>query len=77
MKVALFNLSGGTCTGCRIAIENFSKHLQGVEDVFIDISSGQIQVTFQDQYEESIIEDIPDFVRKIGYSADLYAIDDI
>lgn len=76
MKLAIFDLHGATCTGCKIAIESYGKKIDGVEDIFVDGPTNQIQVKFTGESKE--VEDkIPNLVKMLGYNADLSYIGDI
>jgi len=76
MKLAIFDLSGATCTGCKIAIESYSKKIEGVEDIYVDGPTNQIQVSFTGDSTE-IEEKIPYLVRMLGYNAELSYIGEV
>lgn len=65
---ARFKLEGATCTGCRIAIDHYLQRDHRIDDMNIDTSSNSIYVEFND---DSILNEIPDFIKKLGYNAEL------
>lgn len=69
-KIAIYQLEGATCTGCKIAIESVGRKINGVRDVFVDGPTNQIQVTYEDGIEDHK-EKIPNLVKSLGYDTSL------
>lgn len=69
-KIAIYQLEGATCTGCKIAIESVGKKINGVKDIFIDGPTNQIQVTYEEGIEDHK-EKIPQLVESLGYETSL------
>lgn len=69
-KVAIYQLEGATCTGCKIAIESVGRKIPGVVGVFVDGPTNQIQVTYEEGVDDHA-EKIPEIVKSLGYNAHL------
>lgn len=67
MSMERFDVGGMTCAACQAHVENAVRKLDGVEDVAVNLLSGSMRVTFDD---EALTErDICEAVDHAGYSA--------
>lgn len=73
-KLAIYQLEGATCTGCKIAIESVGKKIPGVRDIFIDGPTNQIQVSYDSEFEDHF-EKIPELINSLGYEVSLYFVE--
>lgn len=64
MEVVI-NVKGMTCSGCEKSVRNALTNLNGVEDVAIDLKTGQVNVAYNQ--EEIGLEKICNEIEEIGY----------
>lgn len=67
MAMERFDVGGMTCAACQAHVENAVRKLDGVEDVAVNLLSGSMHVTFDD--EALTDRDICEAVDRAGYSA--------
>lgn len=68
-KHAVLILHGATCTSCTFAVEHFGERLNGIEDIWVDKEHSCIRVDYNG--DVSLLEQICEFVKKIGYEASI------
>lgn len=65
---------GANCQGCSLAIDHFTRRLDGVDDIEIKAGDNTVEVWFS-KNEKQIIESVIEMVEKLGYSAKLQSIE--
>ncbi|ORC37825.1 heavy-metal-associated domain-containing protein [Marispirochaeta aestuarii] len=68
-KQAKLKLSGATCASCVFTIEHAGRKVQGVADVNVDASKGEISVSYGGN--AGSLERIKEIVHRLGYSAEI------
>ncbi len=70
MKKVKFNIQGMTCSSCSLHVEKAVNHLEGIENVNVNLLSNNMNVT----YDENILnnEKIIQAVVNVGYGATIY-----
>lgn len=64
MKATKWEVKGMNCTGCASAVNNQLESL-GMEDIFVDFSSGEVSFVNVPRINE---EDIASGIEKLGYT---------
>ncbi|UTH14124.1 copper chaperone CopZ [Macrococcus equipercicus] len=59
------NVRGMTCEHCRSAVEESVSAVEGVNDVTVNLESGEVAVGFDDT--KAAVEDIKDAIEEQGY----------
>lgn len=66
MQKQTLNVEGMTCDHCKSAVEGALKDLNGVKDVTVDLDTGKVEVTYNDN--ATITEtDMREAVEEQGY----------
>jgi copper chaperone CopZ len=63
MEIKTYLVEGMHCSNCRLHVESGIKNLQGIEDVIVDVSNGQVRISGI----RLIDEDIKGAVEQSGY----------
>ncbi|AFG37234.1 cation transporter [Spirochaeta africana] len=66
---AILDVDGATCTSCVYTIEHVGKRIKGVNDVYVDRASHQIQLDYDGNPDT--VEKLITVVQRIGYNARL------
>jgi copper chaperone len=64
MNSSVFTVKGMTCTGCMTKVTNAVTGLDGVNDVDVDISNGELTV-FSDAPVDA--ENVKQAIKEVGY----------
>ena len=68
-KRAIFDLEGATCMSCVYAIEYLGRHIKGIKDLYVDVTTHKVYVEYEGS--TSVLTGISDIVSRIGYKATL------
>lgn len=74
MKQALFDLGHAGCVSCKRAIEHGGRHIEGIENIEVDLASHSIIVGYLESKKDAL-EQLKNVVGKIGYEAVLVSDD--
>ena len=69
MKQAILHLEGANCPSCVYTIEHMGRKVEGVDEVYVDVNSGEIQVNYQGN--PGTLERISQIVKTLGYQASI------
>jgi copper chaperone CopZ len=72
-KKALLKLHGAHCTSCAITIEHAGKKIDGINDIFVDRGTSTIHVDYNG--ENQTLSSVINIVQRIGYNAEIQAVE--
>lgn len=64
MKKINLKVNGMVCAGCENRVKNVLQDIQGVEKVEVSHTDGEVKVTFNDEVEKEVIEQV---IQDLGY----------
>lgn len=65
MQKQTLDVQGMSCGHCKSAVEGALKDLKGITDVHVDLDSGKVDVTYDDQ--SVTVDEMRDVVEEQGY----------
>ncbi len=68
-RQAILDVEGANCPSCVYAIEHFGRKVEGVSEVRVDVTSGEIHVQYAGHVGS--LERIAEIVRRLGYTAEI------